>query len=144
MQTRLDALRRDGLISADQWQAAIEYRAAWMRVLADGGGDPGAVRIGGGLNDPHARLLGHLDTMTRLREAEMRIGSLATWLCRRCVVEDQPWREIGRQLHRDHKTARDWTGEALRGFALVWAARRRGGLDGLRVRPTPRRPVRAS
>jgi hypothetical protein len=144
VRTRLDALRADGSITADQWQAAIEYRDAWTRVLADGGGDPGTMRIGRGSNDPHARLWGHLETLSRLRMTETRIGSLATWLCRRCLVEDAPWREIGRQLHRDHKTARDWTIEAVRALALAWAAQRRGGLDASPERKTPRRPPAAS
>ena len=126
VRTRLDQLLADGMISRGQWQAAVEYRDAWARVYAQGGGsEPGGMRVSGAANDGHQRMLDRLDTLTRLRITEQRLGGLATWLVYRCVVEDMTWREMGKRAgNRDHKTMRRWTADALRLLAPAWAKRR--------------------
>jgi hypothetical protein len=125
VRTRLDGLRVAGRISGDVWQAAVEYRAAYDRWQASGGGEL-AGRISGGA-DAHDRLLGLVETLAALSAVERRIGRFATALCVACVVEDLSWPEIGRRCGRSHHTAEAWTVAALRALALAWATRRGAG-----------------
>jgi hypothetical protein len=143
VRTRLDSLLSDRRITPGQWQAAVEYRDAWARVLQAGGGSPGGLRVSGGA-DRHHRLLGLLDTITRLRATETWIGRLAASLCFACVVEDRSWASIAATCHRNPETVRDWTVLALRSLAVVWAGGQRGGLDVCEPPRTARRRVRAS
>jgi hypothetical protein len=120
--TRLDALHRDGRISAGQWQAAVEYRAAWERALTAGGGGAGAlVRIGaGGAGDGAAsRLAAAVDGISRVRQVHAAIGGHAA-LCFLCIVEDRSWADSGRALGRDPQTVRDWTVLAIAALARAW------------------------
>jgi DNA-directed RNA polymerase specialized sigma24 family protein len=128
VRTRLDALRSAGRINLEVWQAAVEYRAAYDRWQASGGGEL-AGRISGGA-DAHDRMLGLVDTLATLTAVERRIGRLATALCVACVVEDLSWPEIGRRCGRSNHTAEAWTVRALRALARAWATRREGGPDG--------------
>lgn len=128
--SRLDALHRDGHITAGEWQAAAEYRAAWHRVLsASSGSSFGQMRVSGGAGDGGADRLARLaDTIGRLRSVEARIGSTAAMLSYWCVVADRSWATTGRALQRNPETVRDWTTDAIRLLALAWSsARRRPG-----------------
>ena len=123
--TRLDALLATRRISPGQWEAAVQYRNAWARVMrAHGGSSQAGMRRIANADAMHARLGYQLDTITLLREIEAQIGQLAAWRCFACVVQDQSWHAIGRRLRCNHETARDWTVFALR--ALAVAARRAG------------------
>lgn len=117
--SRLDRLLADGLISAGTWQAAIEYRDDWS--IAAGG--PSAslpfARISS-RPDPHAVQLARIAAVKRLRRAEARIGGFAARLVFLCAVDDCPWAEIGRILHRNPETVRDWTASALTALVLAW------------------------
>jgi hypothetical protein len=144
VRTRLDALLADGRIDAATWQAAVEYRDAWARVLQAVGGSPQGFRVSGAGADVHYRLLGLLDTLTRLRAVEEALGSVAAPLCFRCVVEDRSWATTALLCHRHPETVRDWTALALRALAVAWAGRRRRGFDVSQDPRTPRRRVRAS
>jgi hypothetical protein len=125
--TRLDALHRDGALTAGEYQAAVEYRAAWERVLTATHGNAAlGVRVSGGGGDGGAdRLAAVADTITKLRQTDAAIGPLATWLCFACIVHDGTWAEAGRLLHRDPHTARAWTVLAIAGLALAWGGGRR-------------------
>ena len=128
VRTRLDALLAADRITSGQWQAAVEYRDAFSRVLADGGGSPGGYRVSGGSG--HDRLLGLLDTISRLRAVDGRIGAHLARLCHLCVVEDRSWAAIAAILDRcNPETARDRTVVALRSLAVAWAGTRRGASD---------------
>lgn len=141
--TRLDALLDGQRITPGQWQAGVELRDAWGRVLGLRAVDPAGVRAAGA-DAAHDRMTTLLDTATRLRLVEARIGVMPFALCRWCAVEDRPWREIGRKLHRNHEVARDWTIASLRLLAGAWAVRRGGALSVSSEPGTPRRRVRAS
>lgn len=143
--SRLDALHRDGRITAGQWQAAVEFRAAWERVLRVTGGTPElGTRVSGSAGGAGVdRLAAVADTITKLREIEAAIGRLAFDLCLACVVEDAAWVTLGKLLHRDRETARDYAAAAIRLLAPAWEAatrRRRPPADTQR-RPAARRPV---
>lgn len=144
VRTRLDSLLSDRRITSGQWQAAVEYRDAWARVLQARRGSPdGMLRVSGG-SDAHHRLLGLIDTISRLRTVEAAIGRLAAPLCFACVVEDRSWASIAAKFYRNPETVRDWTVLALRALAVAWAGGQRGGLDVCRDPPRARRRVRAS
>ena len=126
VRSRLDRLLADRRITAEVWQAAVEYRDAWARVLAGGGGELGGTRISGGA-DAHDRQIALVGTLAVLVEIERRLGRLPTALCVACVVEDLSWPEIGRRCGRSNHTAEVWTVYALRALAGAWATRRDGG-----------------
>jgi hypothetical protein len=125
--SRLDLLHRDGRLTAGQWQAAVEYRAAWegarleaaatMRLIRGGGGGAG--------DGGHARLLAGIGTVARLRAVESAIGDWRADLCRACIVHDVPWVALARHLHHDRETVRDWTVGAIRALARAWSAPQR-------------------
>jgi hypothetical protein len=144
--TRLDGLLADGRITLGEWEAAREYRDAWGRVLQAQGGatDLGTLRSGG--NGGQDRLLHVVDLIAKLRAVEGLIGRFPAWLCFVCVVEDRAWAATGRILHREHRTARDWTVMAIRLLAPAWsrAGRRRAVRAVRSERQTTQRPVRAS
>ena len=125
VQTRLDTLLADRRITPGQWQAAVEYRDAWARVLGAGGGSPGGFRVTGGA-DRHHRLLALLDTIARLRAVEAAIGDLAARLCFACAVEDRSWASTAATWGRNPETLRDWTAQAVRALARAWAGAPRG------------------
>jgi hypothetical protein len=122
--TRLDALRRDGRLTAGEWQVAVEYREAWERVLVATNSNSalGVVVVSGAGGRGADRLAAVADHLTRLRETEAAIGRFAFALCFACAVRDISWIELGRQLHRDRETARDYTAAAFRRLALAWSA----------------------
>jgi hypothetical protein len=136
---RLDALHRDGRITAGEWQAAAEYRAAWDRALSTMRGTSSATRVSGGAGAAADRLASVADTMTRLREVEARIGGFAALLTYRCVVLDRSWADIGRVLCRDPHTAQRWTTDAIRLLARAWRGSRRRRRAGV-LNDTGQRP----
>jgi hypothetical protein len=138
VRSRLDRLLADRRITAEVWQAAVEYRDAWARVLAGGGGELGGTRISGGA-DAHDRQIALVGTLAVLVEIERRLGRLPTALCVACVVEDLSWPEIGRRCGRSNHTAEVWTIYALRALAGAWATRR---LDGRALELTRRKAGR--
>lgn len=142
VRTRLDALLAAGKIAPAVWQAAVEYRDAWARVLAGSGGVPGN-RITGGA-DMHDRQIALLGALAVLTAIERRIGAHRTALCVACVVEDRSWPAIGRLFGCSNHTAETWTIEALRALAAAWATRQEGGRDGSTEPPERPRRVRAS
>jgi hypothetical protein len=143
VRTRLDALLASHRITSGHWQAAVEYRDAWGRVLQAGGGSPGACRFSGG-TDPHHRVLGLLATVTRLRVVHTTIGADFATLCFACAVEDRSWASIAAARRRNPETERDRAVRALRALAFAWAGTRLGDLDvSSPPREAPRR-VRAS
>jgi hypothetical protein len=120
VRTRLDALLADGLIQPGERQAAVEYRAAWERVITVAAvGNARLVRSSGG-GGPHVRLMAIAGTIERLRVIEAAIGVMADRLCFACAVEDQPWSSMARHHGRDPKTIRVWTAAALRDLATAW------------------------
>jgi hypothetical protein len=125
VRTRLDSLLADHRISAGAWQAAVEYRDAWARVLAAGGGSPGGYRVSGAA-DPHRRVLGLLDTISRLRVVHRAIGADFATLCFACAVEDRSWASTAAAWSRNPETVRDQTARAVRALAQAWAGTRRG------------------
>lgn len=128
VRTRLDSLLAARRITPGQWQAAVEYRDAWARVLQAGGGSPGSFRVSGGA-DRHLRLYGLLDTISRLRAVEASIGRDAARLCIACAVEDRSWASTAATWGRNPETLRDWTAQAVRALARAWAGARRGAPD---------------
>lgn len=126
VRSRLDVLLRDGRLTPGQWQAAVEYRAAWERAHAPsfgGGAGLELLHCGGGGDGDH--LAGLADTLRRLREVEARIGRLASALCFVCIVQDQPWADLGRLWGCDPHTVRDRTVAAIRRLAIAWNMARR-------------------
>jgi hypothetical protein len=125
--SRLDALRRDGRLTAGQWQAAVEYREAWESARLEAAATMRLIRGGGGgVGDGgHARLLAGIAIVARLRAVESAIGRWRADLCRACIVHDLPWVALGRHLHCDRETARDWTVAAIRTLARAWSAPQR-------------------
>ena len=109
-------------VGREVWQAAAEYRDAWGRVLAVA--YPGAAwsGSGGGVADPHRRMLAVVGTVERLRGVETEIGGLADRLCFRCAVEDQAWAATGRLYRRNPETIRAWTIAALDRLGSAWTA----------------------
>lgn len=147
--TRLDALHRDGRITAGQWQAAVEYRAAHERVSIAaayaGSGELLRVSGGGAGGGTDGRLAGVADTMKRLRKTDAAIGRFDAALCSACILVDRPWAEIARVIGHNPETIRDWTARAIGRLAAAWSlqtARRRW--DGSSVRPEAHRPVAPS
>jgi hypothetical protein len=127
VRTRLDALLASRRITSGHWQAAVEYRDAWGRVLA-AGGSPGGYRVSGAI-DPHHRVLGLLATVTRLRVVHAAIGADFATLCFACAVEDRSWASIAAAHRRNPETERDRAVRALRALASAWAGTRLGDLD---------------
>jgi hypothetical protein len=125
--SRLDALRRDGRLTAGQWQAAVEYRAAWESARLEAAATMRLIRGGGGgVGDGgHARLLAGIAIVAKLRTVEDAIGSFRADLCRACIVHDMPWAVIGRQLRRDPHTVRDWAVWSIRALARAWSGPQR-------------------
>ena len=146
--TRLYSLRESGRISAGQYQAAIEFRATWERVMrANSANSALGVRVSGGTGshaaDPLAPVL---DGVTRLREIEAAIGQREHLLCFACAVEDCSWAATARLLHRDPHTVRDWTVRAIQGLARAWgrSTRRPDAAGPPDSGQDVHRPVRAS
>lgn len=137
VRTRLDALLASRRITSGHWQAAVEYRDAWGRVLA-AGGSPGGYRVSGG-TDPNHRILGLLATVTRLREVHAAIGADFATLCFACAVEDRSWASIAAACRRNPETERDRAVRALRALASAWAGSRPRDLD---VSSPPRQATR--
>jgi hypothetical protein len=143
VRTRLDTLLADDRITPGQWQAAVEYRDAWARVLQAGGGSSEGYRVSGG-TDAHHRILGLLATVTRLRVVHAAIGADFATLCFACAVEDRSWASIAATWSVNPETCRDRTARAVRALAVAWAEARRSDPA---VSSPPRhapRPVRAS
>jgi hypothetical protein len=120
VRTRLDQLLADARITRCEWQAASEYRDAWVRALAIG--RVGELRFiaAAGRGNPHDRLLNLVGAIDRLRIVDAAIGDLATSLVVACVVEDLSWAAIARQCHRNPETVRDWTVVAIRALTRAW------------------------
>ena len=126
--SRLDALHRDGHITAGQWQAAVEYRTAWERVQRSMSGSSAPMRVSGGAGGGADRLAHVTDTISRLRAVEAHIGGTAAMLSHWCIVADHSWAATGRTLQRNPETVRDWTVAAIQALARAWSsARRRPG-----------------
>src|SRR5215475_10205007 len=124
IRTRLDVLHATGRITAAEYQAACDYRAAWERVLSAVTPAPGTARVSANLgingNTTANAFAASADTLTRIRLAESAIGSTAALLCHRCCVEDWPWTRTAKLLHRDRETVREWTICAIQGLARIW------------------------
>lgn len=123
--SRLDALHRDGKLTAGEWQAAVEYRAAWCRVLSASPRSFAPMRVSGFAGGGADRLATLTDTITRLRAVEAHIGATAAILAYWCIVADQSWAATGRKLQRNPETVRDWTTDAIRLLARAWSGARR-------------------
>ena len=143
VRTRLDQLLADERISRSEWQAAIEFRAAWGAAIEIT--RAGMIGVQGG-GSPDNAMLTRLDAVERLRLVEAAIGGFAASLCRACIAHDLAWAAIGRQCGRNPETVRDWTVLAIRAMAGAWGApgRRKGRSPLSADGGPPGRPVRAS
>jgi DNA-binding transcriptional ArsR family regulator len=121
IRTRLDQLLVDQRISAGEWQAATEFRSAWLsaRELTARESGGSGIRIAGG-RTTDAATIARLEAAKRVRIVEITLGKLAIALVVACVVEDLSWAAIGRHLHRDAETVRDWTVVAIGALSRVW------------------------
>ena len=99
-----------------------EYRDAWGRVPAVA--YPGAAwsGSGGGVADPHRRMLAVVGTVERLRGVETEIGGLADRLCFRCAGRGPSLAATGRLYRRNPETIRAWTIAALDRLGSAWTA----------------------
>jgi hypothetical protein len=121
--TRLEALFRDGAISAAAYEAGHQFRRDF---------EIGLLRR----RSPIARLPGELDgserestrivALGRLRGAIGFLGSFQAALVEACAVHDRSWEAIGRELSVTRKTALSWTAAALGRLAGFSAAPSRG------------------
>ena len=121
VRTRLDQLLADDRISRSEWQAAVEYRAAWgsARELTAVVG-PGTLRVQGNAVDGDAATICRLEAAMKLRVVEAAIGTFAASLARCCVVHDMTWAATARHCQRNPETIRDWTVFAIRALARAW------------------------
>lgn len=118
IRTRLDQLLVDQRISPGEWQAATEFRSAWLSSRELTARESG-IRIAGGTSGD-AATLARLAAARKVRIVELAIGKLATALVIASVVEDLSWAAIGRQCQHNAETVRDWTVIAIRGLARAW------------------------
>ena len=64
-------------------------------------------------------LAGGLDAHNRLREIRRRLGAFACTLLYLSVVRDLSWAALGREYHRDPKTARAWVIAAIKTLRTI-------------------------
>lgn len=135
VRTRLDQLLALEAISAGDWQAAIEFRAAWIAARELAAREP--IRVAGG-QDRDAATIARLEAARKVRIVETAIGRLATALVTACVIEDLSWASIAKYCHRDPHTVRAWTILAIVALAGAWSvatARQDDGTPSRRRRP---------
>lgn len=133
VRTRVDQLLASGLITRAEWQVASEYRHAWAVARELAAIEPGMIHVAGGASADDATIA-RLDAVTTIRIVEDLIGTTNARLLVGSVVYDLTWVAIGRFFHRDPKTVRSWTCDAIRALARLW--------PGLRGRADFRTPDR--
>jgi hypothetical protein len=121
VETRFDALYRDGLIDEAERIAGEQLRRDWQHAAgstasplaragqsATGTATPGAA-------DAYA--LTRLAAAGRLRHVQARVGAPAFALLALVLVEDASWPTVGRALGCSHKTAKQHAVVALKRLA---------------------------
>lgn len=121
VRTRLDRLLVEGVISRSTWQAASDFRSTWETALRMRGSALIGIRVA--VRDPDATMLARLGAAARLRDLGAALGPGRLTILVACVVDDLSWRELGRQLGVDHKTARARAVRALGALAKQASAR---------------------
>lgn len=119
VRSHLDRLLVDGAITRAEWQAGDDFRATWSSALPSRASTLLGMRVRG--HDPDAGMLARLAALTRLRRLGNAMGPGPIAVLVACIVDDLSWRELGRRLGVDHKTARAVTVRAL--WALADYAR---------------------
>ena len=118
---RLDELLLDKSITPFEWRAAVEFRAAFERVLSAAWPPPlWLSATAGGRGDHEGAFLHRLDDLALLRALRAVLGQVPCGLIQACVVDDLSWAYLGRALDIDPKTARAWSVLSIKGLARLY------------------------
>ena len=125
VQTRLERLLADQVISPPMWRAAVIYRDTYAIAFGSSLGSS-IDRVGLGRrparSNPTMRLEpaeNQLAAVERLAMVRRRLGAVVVQLIDQITIEDACWAEIGRQFRISPKTARVWALTALSGLAHI-------------------------
>jgi hypothetical protein len=123
VRTQLDRLLLDGLITGFEWRVAGWLRSCYERGYSSELRSPMA-QLGMAGHGSHPWRRG--DSASRraqareyLHHVEQAMGPVVYPIVLAVVVEDVPWRELGKRCGVHAKTAKSWAVEAVRVLARV-------------------------
>ena len=118
--TRIDGLLVEKWITTAEFHAAADFRELYQQAQPRGARSTlaGLARGGSRASLPEP-LVNRLDAWNRLRVIQTAIGRRRYDLLVLSVVEDTPWKELGRRFRIDHRTARNRVAEAIRHLAVL-------------------------